>query len=160
MTLVEMSPTFSNHSHTVLALHFHIPMLLSSYSCPSAFHYILFFFFLILNFGISFLSLPDHYTPAICPWTATTECFRDCLGRQESCRVYSLTRQCWKPNDTWIQYYFVRSCRYQFMTYEKLRGAEGRGGGKWGDKQATSSPTCPFLYTVARMQVFTCKHQK
>lgn len=46
------------------------------------------------------------------------------------------------------------------MTYEKLRGAEGRGGGRWGDKQATSSPRCPFLYTVVRMQVFTCKHQK
>ena len=44
------------------------------------------------------------------------------------------------------------------MTCKKLRGEEGRGGGRW-DKQVTSSHKCPFLYTVARTQIFTCKSQ-
>lgn len=35
------------------------------------------------------------------------------------------------------------------MTCKKLRGEDGRGGGRW-DTQVTSSHKCPLLYTVVR----------
>lgn len=155
-----LSSTFSNHSHTILPIHFHVHTFLSSCSSPSAFHYIPCFSGKAKAYAMGVLELHcDH-------WLTTM--LRLFVHGQPPIRMFNgLTREAmvrahsWTRQSVEIQMIFESSTAFILLILAHLlQKIEGwRGKRRQQMRQTASSHKCPFLHTVAGTQIFTCKSQ-